>query len=518
MDAGLDPLREFAPNINPAMVQGYAFVLFSLASILMMAGLTAQTSVFKLADLDVLFPTPVSSKVILSLRMIRNTLSWLLLPIVVFLFTAGPTLATVNALRASPVENLGAATQIAFLCYLLMAGIFSFLSYGVSLWLSRPVRESDRNRKIINTVLLLLGLSPFLYFGIGFYLNPAPETIPNLASAPVVRALFPIAELSSQAIMAPVTGKPLLALSLVVLVGLMVLAFRFALSQSRYLYELAASTSAALGEMSDVAKTGNMAALQAIQARQGRIKAKNSKLLSQWQARGIWAFVWRDLVEKIRTRSWVLAALILMPSLMIYLTFWFVDSGIATPSTAGRTTRITQMSLLFSPAALIMMGTQTGQQVLFNLLKRVDLLKPLPFNAYQLVMADVLSTLSFAVLCSLPAFLFTVIAGISQLPLILSCWILAWMLLAMNYSIGCIANLLFPDIEDATQSGIRSLVYLIGFMTLIILPIGAFVGLHVALKWHPFIALWPSAIMIAVVVFFGLQLAGRLYRNFDPRE
>src|SRR5271165_4831663 len=65
------------------ILDGVVFALFMLLSIGLILQLSSYNRTITAADVDVLFPTPVSPRIVMTLRVLRDYLAALLIPIII---------------------------------------------------------------------------------------------------------------------------------------------------------------------------------------------------------------------------------------------------------------------------------------------------------------------------------------------------------------------------------------------------------------------------------------------------
>src|SRR5579859_638612 len=78
------PSLPFGPSLSlPSryVLDGAVFGIMAFASMAMLSGVLTYRGGFRPADVDVLFPTPISPKVVLAFRVVRDYLMTLILPL-----------------------------------------------------------------------------------------------------------------------------------------------------------------------------------------------------------------------------------------------------------------------------------------------------------------------------------------------------------------------------------------------------------------------------------------------------
>jgi hypothetical protein len=164
---------------------------------------------------------------------------------------------------------------------------------------------------------------------------------------------------------------------------------------------------------------------------------------------------------------------------------------------------------------LAMASAQTG---FIELLRRVDLQKPLPFTPAVTVFWEVLSK---AVAPSVLG-LISALVGVAFAP---SAWAYALAGVLLTPALALILSavvllviVLFPDIEDPTQRMFRGLMMLLG-IALAVLPGGiVLLGGILAFDLSPLIVAIPVIAINVGLCFLLSSLAGNLYASYNPSE
>jgi hypothetical protein len=140
-------------DLPPAQVMhAFAFAGYAFLSLLLAMSTSVQRIAFRPADVDVLFATPVSPRLVLVFRLFRDYLTTLLLPIIPLLFGWRPTAMGLSSLinNLPDPHSAGYVFRAASLAWLLMAMAWVSISYAISLFVNRTDLVSDRNRRVIN--------------------------------------------------------------------------------------------------------------------------------------------------------------------------------------------------------------------------------------------------------------------------------------------------------------------------------------------------------------------------------
>ncbi|RYG48377.1 hypothetical protein EON79_04650 [bacterium] len=490
----------------------YVFLGFAALALMLSLGILGYRGVFRPADVDVLFPTPVNPKVVLVFRIVRDYLVTLLLPLFFLVIGWRGTMPGLQGILNNYPKYGAYALRAAGGSWLLMALTWVAIGYAASLFVNRTDLQSGRNRKIIIGLIIAPALILSVYMAVQMRQAPTLETFRAVLQNPLGRFLFPTATAASAITMAPLTGNILggVAGALFLLATSGVFLW-LATTQAGWMYDQAAARGFDDINLKALSRKGDMAGVHAEQARRGKLKAgRLATRLSKWRVQGPWALMWKEAVLQTRTSLAVVYMFTLTACGMMGLMWWanLKEGREVTPNMAMFWT----FGALFS-FLIIQINAQTG---FVEVLRRVDLQKPLPFSPAVIVAGEVAGKALITLLFVIPYALVTVILQPSL-------WLHGLMAIPFLFSVSLVLSasallitILFPDIEDPTQRGFRGMMQMLA--TLITVSPGAaiFVAILVFTKL-PLGALLaiPVNLLITAVISWG---AGRLYATFNPSE
>ncbi|RYG34823.1 hypothetical protein EON81_14520, partial [bacterium] len=132
----------------------FIFLGFVGMTLLLSLGILSYRGVFRPADVDVLFPTPVSPKVVLLFRIVRDYLATLLLPLVLIIIGWKGTSSGFQMLLTNYPKYGQYAIRAATGSWLLLALSWVAIGYAASLFVNRTDLSSERNRRIILALII----------------------------------------------------------------------------------------------------------------------------------------------------------------------------------------------------------------------------------------------------------------------------------------------------------------------------------------------------------------------------
>jgi hypothetical protein len=469
------------------------FILIGLAALAVLDyGFTGGFLTFPLADVDYLFPAPISRKVVLAQRLLGKTaLSFLQsgLFFYVLIWRMAEAFAPGRA-------TLGAG--FAALCALFFClGGYTNLAFALKLIFGFG-REGALRRWSLGAFLVVVALLGWTYWQGGW---PA---LTSLGKNAVVTVLFYPCRLAAEATISPLAGGTGVgaALQLLLFYGA-TLAVLF--SRNENFYEAALPGSERAARMLQAVREQNWSAMFAIgQEDRRRRGGKERPYTVPPFGRGGMALLWAHLCAAAKRP---------LPNFI-----GPVLGGIALPLGALRLdARAAPFIVLGVSCYLLFILTMTGVQVFRQAIQR-QIVRPLPIPAWQAVAADIaprlLSSCLFCVTAGLtllatglehadrvaPALLFGVPAG-----------------LVLLYVLQYLLALWYPDAQDKLQQ------LLAGFISLFLN--GAAITLMVILLAVPLVLrapLWLTLLVFLVPVLGAaaglLAVTAAFYRRFEPKQ
>lgn len=500
---------EFPPM---QVIDAVAFGILAVLSLFMMLGVMAQQTGFKPADVDVLFPTPIKPRMVLLFRMMRDYLFTLLLPFVIILFGLRPAkMGWESIFRNMPDSDYSGQTFRALtLSWILMAMCWVSITYAISLFINRSDKQSTRNKRILgwSIALMVISTASFVLW--------RSQSIQDLAGVldllqePFLRVVFFTASFASELTLAPLTGNlwsGLLgggAMAAIIVGGIWV-----AMTQADWMYDQAAVRGYDSAGVRQAQRRGDTMGAMAELARMGRIKSGRLTFVHRLKMPGPWALVWKEFF--LQTRG-MLAVLIMLGLLGVA---FCLMPALMTPRRSEM--GIPYFYFLMQSMALFMITLAIAQTGFIEVLRRVDLQKPLPFSAQKIVAAEISAKASLGIGVAVLSALISGIVNISLWPYVIASLIYSPALALMLSATVFLVTIMFPDLDDPTQRQFRGIMMLLALAILGLPATGAFLGF-----WALGLPVWVAAFigaaiclgMTAIVTF----VSGRLYESFNPSE
>lgn len=507
------PGRETMPQVDfppIAMIDSVVFAGFAIMTVLLSLGIFGYKGGFKQADVDVLFPTPISPKLLVVYRLVRDSLLTLVVPLLFILFARPLGDSWASMFRGLPnPESSAYVGRAAWASYLLMSMAFVSVGYAASIFFNRPEERYERARRWMGWGLFGVFLLVTAYVVLAIRASTGGEDLIRLAQNPALRAVFFLATGATALTMAPLEGSWLHAgIGAGLLLGTTIVAVYLALRQSGFVYEQAALRTADINNARSLQQAGDTYGLLAEHARSGKLKAGKKSWIHRLRPNGAMALVWKEYLLQARSGR---AFYLLFPLMAIGL-------GILPPLAASDPTRGLGPGFLVLQLLIVFIATVSLSQGGFiEMLRRVDLQKPLPFTSATIVFFEVVAKAVLGMVCVLLGTLATFVVAPRLWPHLLAGIVGLPTVSLLLSAIFCLVIVLFPDVDDPTQRGFRGLVNMLGILLFCGPSIGVYI-LLVAVGMPPVLAALPVAAGNVALAVVAATIAGRLYSSFNPSE
>lgn len=501
---------------DTAVLDAVVFGVLGFLSFFLVMNVMGYRGGFKKADIDVLFATPVSPKVVLVFRLIRDYLFTLLMPLFFAVVGWRAVNPSIGVLFKSFPESGPYAFKAMTVAWFLMALGWVSIGYATSLFVNRSDLESDRNRKILgySIAFCLFGAATY----IGWMIREAfiqsdgmsVQQCVALAHAPVLRAVFFTSTAATAFVMAPLTGNYLAgAIGVACLIAVVCVPMWLAMTQIGWLYDQAASRGFDATDLRNMRQRGDIYGLIAEQARRGKVKQGwLAKRLARVKMSGAAALVWKDLIIQARGAFW--QWVVFLPTSI------FV---VAMPVFAMRSSdRPSSVYVFFAMQAMAAYMLSMGaNNAVVEVLRRVDFIKPLPYNSTTIAFWEVLSKAFLPIIFSWVANIVALAIRPDLFVSVLACLLGVPTLVVLLVSTMFMVTVMFPDVEDPTQRGFRAMVTMLA-LALLGLPSLAVFAVLLVLHVPSLIAVVPYAIVNLGIAYAANLLSGNLYASYNPSE
>lgn len=475
-------------------IRTVAFLILALISVgIIDYGFQEGFLAFSLADVDYLFPSPVPRRLILAYRLGAKTLQSVFQASFLFYFLVWRLVIAVAPDRAGPGPTL-----LAFAGLLFCLGGYASLAFALKMIFGFGRLQTVR-RWTMGAVILVLALFAYTFWKHGI------RGLTNISENAVVMGAFYPCRLAAEGMTAPLLRES--SVLGVVQLGLFyVLATFLLFTRNENFYEASLEGSERHARLLAAAKEQNWSAIFAIQSEKRRKGPQTRTYAFPPFGQGGMALFWANLAAAAKRP----AANFWMPLLG--------GIGIATICTlfAGQYSAFVAGGFT---CYLLFILTMSSMALYRQSIARQPLIRPLPFQPWQVVIADILPR-------TLMASLFVWGSGFVVLffsdaqhhvtvgSLLVLCVPAA--LLVLNV-VQYILALWYPDAQDKFQqllAGFISLFLTTGTISLMSLALILPMVLHAPVALTALIFLVPTFAVAGLLLLW----ASAAYRRFQPKQ
>ncbi|MCH8274488.1 MAG: hypothetical protein IH851_06845 [Armatimonadetes bacterium] len=486
------------------------FLAFLVIFLLRALTLFRVPGMYRHADSDVLFATPLSPKLVMAHRFVLDYLITLFLPLLILVFGGRRTVEAFEMLfRSLPDPSAAGWVGRTFLLSFLLVSLFGVaLSYAAGLYLNRDADASRRARKVVGVALAAGGLALAATVASAIL---SDDTWRNLAAIPnsqiVQSLLLPVASAARLAIAPLYASWAPAAVSGVFLVGGSAGLLWLALRQSDHLYDMAARGTAASQVRREAQRRGDPTLLLVQAAQSGKLKPRRLRGVYDLRLTGPWGILWKEAILGYRMSLWLMVLMSLMAAFVSAIP---VLEG---EHEAGLAAGLLPIQILL----IVAFAIGTSQNGFQETLRRVDTQKPLPFSPTTTCAMEVagkaLGPILVALVAAAAAFAFRPAAWDYALALAIGLPSAAILTVAVQLPV----MLVFPDLSDPTQRAFRGLVQFLG--TFLALTPSVLAAIVLAALGVPL----PLTALVACLINLGgtaalVGMAGPVYASFNPSE
>lgn len=503
-DIALADLQPYMVYIWPAVFG----LLVLVSSVLLTAAFSQSLIAFRQAEMDFLVPSGLDRRLILGSKLLRLMTKSLGLPIFI-------TIIWMPSMRSALAYGENAAAWLAYLAFFVYAGFFLSLYTLVNLvgayrpggrwWASMVVRGLAYSVVLSPIVLALAG---WLLAG-----NALALVLPALRNPVVTGLLFPVKWLTDL-LLAPIGGWSIMRsfelLGLAILGGV---TFALAVNRRENPYEPSLVSRVGVAGFLAASRTGDWSSyVQRVKEAEIR-KINPARTSIPPFGRGAWALVWKSVVSLRRSYFSAYVGLLLLLGLLVSIPKIVM---VAVGGVSG--TIPSTMVALSTVPILVLFGSLFAMMELRKDLKQVNLVKPMPFPAWQMLAAETTHAVGFVTAAAWAVMLET--AVLYGMPADGSLFLLAAVTPFVSAAAACVqlpVSVIYPDMDDPTAQSAGGFLTMVS--TMAVLGLSGFIGVGL---WG--LGLWRPAVALAVVLFTsaisitGVAGATLLYARYDPTD
>lgn len=483
----------------PDHVWSAAFAVLSLAMIYMaQKGFSESIIIFRPADIDFAFPTPIRRQAIMTLKLLSlyaKCGAYVLF--IVLLVTAQSWMIArlqTGLVFASALAVILYAIFLTNICTVI--NLVATFRPGGKWWLAWFVRGA---------AYFLIAFAAWRMLSGYLETSDVAQSVVYALRHPVFLVLMLPAKWTADLGLAMFTGwGPGLSRELAALGALAAASFALVLQRKENPYEPSLAVSATRAAMRDAFRSGGWG-----RARQMLWKQKQAAPGIRPFGRGAVALIWKNLNTAIRTSRKVLVAIPMVMAAALVVIRSFVPQV-----TGGEVEAVTAVGLAY---VIFILSTMMLHSFRADM-KQANILKPMPISAWQLVGAGMVhGALLIALFTWITVALVAAFYGLQPRSLLLT---LAVAMPFVAYGSLCwqaVAAVIYPNWDDLTQRYIGGMLSGLG----VVLGLGppAVIGV---LGWYLKIGVVPTALAMAFVSagisVVAVALSSYLYRRYDPTD
>lgn len=489
-----------AADIPSETIRAGAFLFLCFGSLAIIYQAFSQGSmVFSIAHIDFLFPTPISRRSVLLVKLIKDYLRYAFYVAFYITIAGAPAMALLNV-SLFPYAIVSIAALTAYLLFIVNFAhtvniIFTF--------------EFERLKQMSLLIKLVLGLvfASALVMGVRQYIatNDYHLSVLWAANSPIIKTVFAPADWCSTLLLAPLLHVADADWTHLGMLWILAAAsFGILMSRKENIYEPAIGISVRMTKLRQALRSGDATAFR-VQMMQEKGKTRAGLITFPPFGRGAVALLWRGLITRYRM-SWVqLAAMLIMPAVIMFVVQRNIPEKEVLkylPFVLGYMTFI--LSITVQPQVRVE-------------LKQANILKSMPISSWKIMLVQ---TLNGSLLLSAGILVFAaamwVFVPVTRTDLLMLCVMGSIFLGFACVSVSIIPALMYPDTRDSVQN---LLCNLFGMMLISIAIIPTVVLGLVLLGLagtSTLVALIPICVANIVIGLAGTSISGAIFRKFDP--
>lgn len=493
------PQLDLIGSLPSEVVEAIVFIALSIGSVAIMYGaFSSGLLVFSIAHIDFMFPTPISRRKVLLVKLVKDYLKYALYVAVLFIFMGSPIYARLGV-------SMMPDGLVSILAVLALIIVVVNLAHTINIVFTFGFERLKQAASLVKAVLILAPVSAFALAAHKFAQNPAKwkEALSGLESS-VIGTIFAPAMWCAKLVLAPLKGITPNEWGLFGLLWLLAGAsFALLMSRKENVYEPSLGISVKFAKRRLAMRTRDFTDI-----RVDAMKEKGDLRARGWSipafGLGATAFLWKNLVLRHRVYRSQLWLMILLPLVIVFLVKEFLPE---------RFLKDSPLMLAYMMWILAM----TSQGEMRSDLRYANVVKSMPVAAWKVIATQVMSSTIYLTggillfsgylwLLAPPARNETLLAFMIGIPFVGFA----------NVAAAAIPSLMYPDMKDVTQN------YLCGMVSFLLTAfvIGPTIVLVVALwSWFELpilIIVIPVALLNLLLGAAGVSIAGGIFHSFDP--
>ncbi len=500
------PSLSLIKNVPIGLLENGVFLFLAIGSVMVMYNaFSSGMMIFSVSHIDFLFPTPISRRSVLLMKLIKDYLKYGFYVAFFFMFMGFPAFGALNV-NAVPSGFISIAAITALMVLVVN------LSHTINIVFTFGFERLKQAGAIIKVIILSAPASAIAY---GLYdfmrVGNAQESFIQAMDSPIINFFFAPAHWCAVLFLAPLKGVTKVdQLHLAMLTAMALISFVVLLYRRENIYEPALGVSTKFAERRVAMRAGDYSGIRVNELREKGATRAGGLSIPPF-GRGAMAILWKSLLLRYRISTTQLMMMAVLPVFLIYV----IKVSLPTPELLS----YLPMVLLYVVWAMSMLATAEMRSEL----KQANILKSMPIRAWKVMLAQAVNSTLYL---SAGVFIFSAVMWIlvpetrysdpNKGSLLLACMLGAPFLGFVNVSASIVSALLYPDARDPAQSFFGAMVsFILSTMALIPCVVIGLGMLFVLRSSYQNIAISISLANL-VVGASGVMIAGILFHRFDP--
>lgn len=483
------------------LIQQGVFLFMSISSVLAMYGAFSNgMMIFSVAHIDFMFPTPISRRTVLLVKLLKDYLKYGLYVAFFFMFIGFPVFGILGV-RLMPAALLSIAAVTALLVLVVN------ISHTINIIFTFGFERMKQAGLAIKAVLISVPISAL---GIGIYqfarTGDSYASILFAANSPIIKYFFAPADWCATLFVAPLRGATNNDIAyLFLLIALAILSFLVLLSRKENIYEPALGVSVKFAARRSAIRSGDYVGVRT-DALKEKGATRAGRLAIPPFGQGAMAILWKSLLLRYRMSVTQLLMMIVLPAVVVYVFK-------AALQTEGKPLRYLPFVLVYVVGIL----STTASSEMRSELKQANILKSMPVAAWKVMLVQAANSTIYLTLgaCVFAVSMLLLVPEVHK-DMLLACVAIVPSLGFMNVSLAIISAILYPDLRDPAQSFLGGLIafLLIGLAFVPCAVIGVSLVLFAGRSYLAAAAAASAANLL--IGSAGIAVAGVLFRRYDP--
>ncbi len=497
------PEVTLAASLLPSeLIRAGGFLALSIGSVIVLYQAFASGSlIFSIAHIDFLFPTPISRRSVLLVKLVKDYLKYAFWVAFFVTFLGSPICL---ALRLSVFPS-GFITIAALTGYLLFVVNLAHTLNIIFTFGFERLKQAGLVLKLALVGVLgsVIGYGAHQYVVAGLDVE---QIFLVAANSPIIKTVFAPASWCADLALAPVLAVGHRELAYLPVIWILAVAsFALLMSRKENIYEPSLGVSVRASRLRVAMRSGDQAAVRTEMMRE-KGSAKAGKLTIPPFGKGAMALMWKGVLVRYRMSVGHMLFMALLPILLALL--------------AQNTLAKEAQVLRYLPLLLVYVSfvfSMTVQPQIRAELKHANILKSMPIAGWKVMLVQSVNGSLFLALgiLAFAGSLWAFVPG-TRGSLLPTCTIASPFLGFACISATIIPALLYPDTRDSAQNFTCNL---IGFILTTIAAVPTVVMgimLLLVVKSSLWAALVPICLANLIIGGAGVVISGAVFRRFDP--